>query len=211
MTLSADLCARLAACAERTAHGSARFALTVTLLPRSSDADDWQGGTVRGVVDFDSDRCRLDGDQRAVLDGPATYTEGEAGTWALDDGTSGRWALFHPRVALEALRRACTSAEVVAERRFAVELDRAALDRIVHVGVWPGWVVSAEIVVDGAERVISATLKFQDSSGSAMHQRYEFDRFAGPVRIDLPRSVIAAERLACVDEVPDEARLRRLP
>jgi hypothetical protein len=146
---------------------------------------------MHGVVDFGSDRCRLDGDARLVFDGAATYTELEGGGWIRDAGTPGTRSMFHPRFALEALRRACTNVRAVSGEQFSVELDRSVLDRIVHAGVSPIWAVSAEVRLDQAGRVTNADLKLWDPSepGEAMHLSYSLDGFAGPLTIDLPQVV----------------------
>ena len=77
--------AAVSAAATRTMCGGARVVLSVRMAVPEFD------GRVEysGVVDFDSDRCRLEGDsyvadetapQSTILDGPTTYTlEPEAG------------------------------------------------------------------------------------------------------------------------------------
>jgi hypothetical protein len=188
MPVPDQLLSYLVARAERTGRGSAQVTVSAGPVSNGSPEHDW-GGAMHGVVDFGTDRCRLDGDAVLVFDGPAIYTELENGRWARDEGTPGRWGMCHPRVALEALRRACTSAVAVGAERFSAELDRGVLDRIVHAGLYPGWIVSADVGLDQAGRVALATLMFRDPTEptQGMDLSFAFESFAGPVAIDLPR------------------------
>ena len=84
-----------------------------------------------GVVDFDSDRCRLDGhsyvaDEVApssiIVDGSATFSREPDGRWIFTGGPVGTHGMLHPSGLLDALVQAATSA-----RRSATVRSSSAL------------------------------------------------------------------------------------
>jgi hypothetical protein len=87
--------------ATRTMRGSARVVLTCRMA--APDYDDQL--TYSEIVDFDSDRCRLDGERRVgdetearsvILDGPTTYTTEQDGRWTFTRGAAGTHGMLHP-------------------------------------------------------------------------------------------------------------------
>jgi hypothetical protein len=187
---------------QRTIHGSAQISLRGTLLYESGPSE----REFQGVIDFASDRCQLDGEEgRVVLDGSSEYSELDDGRWSVTQGPPGTWGMFHPRGALEGLRKVSTYVTVLNDGNFSVQLDRDAADAISALGLSPAWTVGANVALDGESRITSLGLTFTDSTPpsaepaptyvGSMCFTFEFTSFGDPVHIDLPptESTISVE------------------
>jgi hypothetical protein len=133
--MDGTLGAAVSAAATRTMRGGAHVRLTVqTSVPDLEALSEYSG-----VVDFDSDRCRLDGEshidgetvpESIILDGPTTYTRESNARWVFARGAEGTRGMFHPSGLLNALVRAQTSAVEVGERSVELGLDHDVLDAL---------------------------------------------------------------------------------
>lgn len=207
MTNPDDPRSLLAAAVERTTHGSAQ--VTVRTLG-SGDFGEDRGEVpedlvleLRGVVDFPSERCRLDGDERLVLAGPATYAALDDGRWTCREGRRGTWDVLHPRGVLESLRKACRTVTGLDDKRFTVELDREALNGIINPRVASAWAVNASVALDDEGRVTGASLRLTEPEAAA-ELIFELGDFGPPVSIELP----PADATISLDDHLDEL-LRR--
>jgi hypothetical protein len=91
----------VSAAATRTMRGGARVGLSVQVpVPDFEALSEYSG-----VVDFDSDRCRLDGESHIggetapgsiILDGPTTYTLESDARWVFARGAEAHAGCFIP-------------------------------------------------------------------------------------------------------------------
>ena len=147
----------VSAAATRTMRGGAQVGLRVqTSVPDFEALSDFSG-----VVDFDSDRCRLDGEshidgetapESIVLDGPTTYTLESDAQWVFARGAEGTRGMLHPSGLLDALVRAQTSAVEVGERSVELVLDHDVLDAAADAGSAPDWQFGSGGRADFAQR-----------------------------------------------------------
>jgi hypothetical protein len=182
---SGDAGAAVAAAAAATVSGSARLAVGVDMAFDEPS----ERLSVSGIVDFESDRCQLDGDATHLrMVGSKTYQQLDDGRWSWQEGAPGTRGMFHPRWMLEALRRAQVSSRALSETEFAVELDRAALARLVDAGVAPEWNANAHVELDAAGRVCQVTycLTTAEESVPSMRVSYELSDFGAHAAVQLP-------------------------
>jgi hypothetical protein len=155
--------APVSAAATRTMCGGARVVLSVRMAVPEFD------GRVEysGVVDFDSDRCRLEGDsyvadetapQSTILDGPTTYTLEPDGRWTFTRGAAGTRGMLHPSGLLDALVNAQTSAVQSGERSVQLSLDYDVLNAAADVGLAPEWESTAIAQLSPSRRIAHVTL-----------------------------------------------------
>ncbi|MGH3320623.1 MAG: hypothetical protein ACRDN9_10640 [Streptosporangiaceae bacterium] len=168
-----------------------------------------------GVVDFASDRCRLDGPESAlVLDGATVYQALRDGRWTRQSGRPGQWSVFHPTWAFEALRLACGTTEVTAPGRMRVRLDREPLAAITFAGLARDWVhITAEVTLDDREHVAAVGIDLvaprANDTDARMQVGFELTGFTAAVDIRVPdpaRTIDLAQYLSeafDTDEWPD--------
>ena len=178
---------------------------------RADFEDAFDDLNLRGVVDFNTDRCALDGEPDETMSmrlaGPDTYALLEDGRWTLDRGPPGSWGAFHPRAPLEAILGARESVVALPDGRFRVELNRDELDRIISAGVFKIWRPHAEVSVDAHGHLSSVQLVLVDANDSdaSMHTLFDFELCDGPLIVDLP----PAEMTIPMTEHVEELRRRR--
>jgi hypothetical protein len=162
---------KVSAAAVRTMSGGAR----VTLSCRISIPDLSSEASLSGVVDFETDRCRLDGQIRAgeesdtqslVLDGSGSYNRLPDGRWTFTSGELGTRGMFHPSGLLEALVHAQTSAVVSPTGSIEVGLDHDELDRRADAGLAHDWNSTAVVELSPSGRVASVVLSHRSEEDS---------------------------------------------
>lgn len=118
-------------------------------------------------MDFDSDRCRLDGESHVagetapesiILDGSTTYTRESNARWVFARGAEGTRGMFHPSGLLDALVRAQTSAVEVGERWVELGLDHDVLDASADAGLAPDWQSTAVARISPSGRISNIAL-----------------------------------------------------
>jgi hypothetical protein len=184
---SGEVGAAVATAVAATVSGSARVAVGVDMaLDETSERL-----SVSGIIDFESDRCQLDGDATHLrMVGAKTYQQLDDGRWSWQEGAPGSRGMFHPRWILEALRGAQISSRALSENEFAVELDRVALARLVDAGVSPTWNANAGVELDVAGRVCQVTfcLTTAEESVPSMCVSYELSDFGAEAAVELPEA-----------------------
>lgn len=187
-------CEYLAGRAKATRRGGARVSVTTQMHDMGSFDPGSADSRQDGVVDFDTDRCRLVGrDCLLVLNGGTEYRAREDGLWTCQGALSGqRWSIYHPRWALEMLQRACGSAERVEPNHWRVHCETAPLAAISTGGLSGEWTrISADITLDTDERIIHVETTLATGGNNASGPRVvftiELTEFATiPPEIDLP-------------------------
>jgi hypothetical protein len=143
--------------------GSARVVMTCRMAV--PDYDDHQAYT--GIVDFESDRCRLDGEpyvedeteaRSVILDGSTTYAPEHHGRWTFTRGAAGTHGMLHPRGLLDALVHAQTSVIASGEHSVEVGLDHEALNAAAGAGLAPDWESTAVVQLSPSGRIARVTL-----------------------------------------------------
>jgi hypothetical protein len=191
---SGDVGAAVATAVAATVSGSARVVVGVDMaLDEPSERL-----SVSGIIDFESDRCQLDGDATHLrMVGAKTYQQLDDGRWSWQEGAPGSRGMFHPRWILEALRGAQISSRALSENEFAVELDRVALARLVDAGVSPTWNANARVELDVTGRVCQVTfclttaeelLTTAEGSVPSMCVSYELSDFGAEAAVQLPEA-----------------------
>lgn len=131
-----DAGAVVLAAATQTMRGAAHVTLSFAMsVPELTEFE--RITELLGVVDFDSDRCRLhgqpsDGAAAAMaFEGPVAYVRQADGRWTWTEGWSGTPSMFDPRWVLEALahaqRSAVTTVPGVVELALEYERSKQAL------------------------------------------------------------------------------------
>jgi hypothetical protein len=150
-----------------------------------------------GVVDFDSERCPLDGESHIggetapgsiILDGPTTYTLESDARWVFARGAEGTRGMFHPSGLLDALVRALTSAVEVGEGSVELVLDHDVLDAAADAGLAPGWRSTAVAQLSPTGRISNIVLTHRSGEDPESLMRVEC-AISEPVQvggIDLP-------------------------
>jgi hypothetical protein len=152
----------LAAAAKRTMRSGARVTLSLrTSVPGFEACSD-----LSGVVDFDSDRCRLNGRIRAgeecepqeeILDGSTSYSRQADGRWTFTTGAIGTHGMLHPAGLLLALIDAQSCARVTKVGTYEVGLDYEQLNALSDIGLAPDWKSTATVECSREGRVTSVT------------------------------------------------------
>ena len=176
-------------------RGSARVNLRV-----QTSVPDFEGLLeCAGLVDFDSDRCRLDGESHGagetaptsiILDGSTSYTRESDARWVFQRGAPGTRGMFHPSGLLRALVRAPTSAAEVGERSVELGLDHDVLDAAADAGLASDWLTTAVAQISPSGRVSNIVLTHRSSEDPVSLIRVEC-AISEPVqvgRIDLPQA-----------------------
>jgi hypothetical protein len=194
---------RLLAAVERIISGAARVRVSV----RAEFENAFDDVDLRGVVDFNTDRCALDGEEDGTMStrlaGPDTYARLEDGRWTLDHGRPGTWGLFHPHAPLEAVRRARERAVALPDGRFHVDLNRDELDQIISAGISKAWRPHAEVSVNehGDLSSVQLVLVDENDSNAWIHTLFEFERCDGPVVVDLPPAEMTITTIEHIEEL----------
>jgi hypothetical protein len=183
----------VSAAASRTMRGSARVSLSV-----QTSVTDFEGlSEYSGVVDFDSDRCRLDGKSHVagdtapasiILDGSATYIRETDARWVFARGAEGTRGMLHPSGLLDALVRAQTSAVRAGEHSVELDLDHDGLDGAADAGLASDWRSTAIAQISPGGRIANIVLTHRSGEDSVSSIRLEC-RISEPVEvggIDLP-------------------------
>lgn len=210
MTTSDALRAAIEVAVQRTVRGSALVTVRSVLLVDRAGIEGDIDGVLYGVIDFASDRCRLDSDKQRVLDGrgtlvlagAASYQQLDDGRWTYMQGPLGPRGLMHPRTFLEALRLAFRTATAGAENQLVVELDRDTLNGIVDAGVADGVSVRALVACDDHGRIARVSLDLTDGEDSTpyLHLILDLEQSDGAVSIELPPAELTISARARIDE-----------
>ena len=185
--------ATVSAAAAGTMCGGAR----VRLMVRTSVPEFDARLEYRGVVDFDNDRCRLDGhsyvaDELApssmILDGSTTYTREADGGWTFTSGPIGTRGMLHPSGLLDALVRAATSARRSADGSVVVGLDYEVLNACADAGLAPDWASTAVawLPATGRIRRVVLTHRSREDPDAFTQLECEISEAAQVGPIDLP-------------------------
>jgi hypothetical protein len=168
----------VSAAATRTMRGGAQVGMRVqTSVPDFEVLSEYSG-----VVDFDSDRCRLDGEshiegetapESIILDGPTTYTRESDARWVFARGAEGTRGMFHPSGLLDALVRAQTSAVKVGERSVELVLDHDVLDAAADAGLAPDWQSTAVAQISPSGRISNIVLTHRSGEDPDSRMRVE--------------------------------------
>jgi hypothetical protein len=166
--------AELASAARRTMRGGARVTLTCrTSVPEFDACSD-----LSGVVDFDSDRCRLSGRIRAgeesapqeeIFDGSTSYSRQADGRWTFTTGAVGTHGMLHPTWLLLALIDAQSSARLNEVGAYEVGLNYDQLNALADIGLAPDWESTAIVECSRAKRVSSVTCTHRSREDPAHH------------------------------------------
>jgi hypothetical protein len=155
-----------------------------TMGTRPVGADQWCG-----VVDFESDRCRLE--PKGVFDRSVAYTHLGDGEWMAQAEEGDRWPPFHPCWALEALTSAVLSAtpRLGGWRQLDVQLCPDRLGALTPLArSWES--VSATVTLDSQDRVRRVAIDLlEEPSAASEHLVFEFDQFGVGADIELPMSL----------------------
>ena len=169
-----------------------------------------------GLVDFDCDRCRLDGEsdtagetapESVVLDGPTTYTRELDARWVFARGAAGTRGMLHPSGLLDALVHAQTSAAAAGERSVQLGLDHATLDAAADAGLAPDWWSSAIVQVSPGGRIANIVLTHRSAVDPDCVLRLECS-ISEPVpvdAIDLPPAETTISMLAKIEAGHDQS------
>lgn len=188
--------AAVSAATTRTICGGARVVLTCRMAMPDYDAQ----LAFSGIVDFDTDRCRLAGESHAegesekqsvILDGPTTYTRGQDGRWTVTRGGAGTHGMLHPRGLLDALADAQTSAVASAPDSVEVGLDHDALNAAADAGLAPEWRSAAVVQLSPTGRIARVTLTHRS--------REDPDAW-----IEVDCTITEPERVGAIDLPPPE-------
>jgi hypothetical protein len=191
----------------RTMCGGARVELKVQASgPEYDELSEYSG-----VVDFDSDRCRLDGERHVegetapisvILDGPTTYFLESDARWVFTRGNAGTRGMLHPCGLLDALVHAQTSAVTVGEHSIKVELDHAKLDAVADAGLAPDWQSTAVAEISSTGRIAHVVLTHCSAEDPESLIRVEW-AISEPVqvgRVDLPPAETTISLAARIEE-----------
>jgi hypothetical protein len=202
----------VSAAATRTMRGGAQVGLSLqTLVPGLEALSEFSG-----VVDFDSDRCRLDGEshidgetaaESIILDGPTTYTRESDARWVFARGAKGTRGMFHPSGLLDALVRAQTSAVEVGERSVELGLDQNVLDAAADAGLAPDWQSTAVARISPSGRISNIVLTHRSGEDPDSLMRVEC-AISEPVQvggIDLPPPATTISLAATIEQEHDQA------
>jgi hypothetical protein len=200
----------VSAAATRTMHGGARVRLKVeTSVPEFEGLSEYSG-----VVDFESDRCRLDGESHVagetapdsiILDGPTTYIRELDARWVFSRGAAGTRGMFHPSVLLHALLHVQTSAAAAGEDSLELDLDHDALDAAADVGLAPDWQSAAIAQISPSGRIANIVLTHRSGEDPDSLIRIEC-AISEPVEvaeIDLPPAESTISLAAKIEEGRD--------
>ncbi len=186
--MSGTLGEAVSAAAMRTMRGGAQVGLKVhTSVP------DFEGlSEYSGVVDFDMDRCRLDGEshiagetapESAILDGPTTYTRESDARWVFTRGGVGTRGMLHPGGLLNALVQAQTSVVAAAEDSVELGLDHDVLDAAADAGLAPDWQSTAVARISPTGRISNIVLTHRSVEDPDSLMRVEC-AISEPVEVD---------------------------
>lgn len=145
--MDSDAGAVVSAAAMQTMRGGAHVTVSWQMsVPEFEGKDQYVG-----LVDFDGDRCRLDGQadpaaQALAFEGPVSYTRQADGRWTWTKGASGTHNLFDPRWALEALAHAQKSAVTTAADVVELALEYERLNASTDIGLSRDWDQSTAVV-----------------------------------------------------------------
>ncbi len=192
--MAGDPGAVVSAAAIRTMRGSARVTLTGRVSVPEYDGDN----EYVGIVDFGSDRCRLDpaasGGEGAkapmMCDGSVLYMRQQNGRWTWTTGAPGTHNMFDPRWSLEALVHARVSADAAGPLGVELKLDYDALNAGTDIGLSPDWNESTAVVQLSAEGRIARVILTHHSRGHPeawMRFDHEISERGPAFTIDLPR------------------------
>jgi hypothetical protein len=210
--MSGTLGETVTAAATRTMRGGAEVRLRVqTSVPDFEALSEFSG-----VVDFDSDRCRLNGESylagetardSIILDGPTTYTRECDARWVSVRGAEGTRGMFHPSGLLDALVRAQTSAVEVGERSVQLGLDHDVLDAAADAGLAPDWQSTAVAQISPSGRISNIVLTHRSGEDPDSLVRVEC-AISEPVQvggIDLPPPDTTMSLAAKIEQDHDHA------
>lgn len=158
--MARDAGAVVGAAAMQTMRGRAH----VTVAVRMSVPEFEGNAQYVGIVDFDGDRCRLDGQADAAgeamaFNGPVAYTRQADGRWTWATGAPGTHNMFDPRWALEALAHAQRSAVASATDLVELALEYETLNAGTDIGLSGDWDESTAVVqLSPNGRIAQATL-----------------------------------------------------
>jgi hypothetical protein len=202
----------VSAAATRTMHGSAQVRLTVqTTVPEYDALSEYSG-----VADFDSDRCRLDGESHVagqtapvsiILDGPTTYIRELDARWDFSRGAAGTRGMFHPSVLLDALAGAQTSATAAGEHSVKLDLDHDVLDAATDAGLARDWQSTAVAQISSSGRIANIVLTHRSGEDPDSLIRIEC-AISEPVEvdeIDLPPAEATVSLAVRIEEGEDQA------
>jgi hypothetical protein len=202
----------VSAAATRTMRGGAEVELRVQMsVPDFEALSEYVG-----VVDFDSDRCRLDGESHVageaapasiILDGSTTYTRESDARWVFGRGAEGTRGMFHPSGLLDALVRAQTSAVEVGERLVELGLDHDVLDASADAGLAPDWQSTAVARISPGGRISNIALTHRSGEDPDSLIRVECV-ISEPVQvggIDLPPPDMTISLTAKIEQEHDRA------
>jgi hypothetical protein len=179
------------AAAMQTMRGSAHVALRWRM-----SIPEFEGAALYvGIVDFDRDRCRLDGQGDAAgealaFDGSTSYMRQADGRWRWTKGAAGTHSMFDPRWALEALAHAQRSAVAIATDVVELTLDYDMLNAGTDIGLAPDWEESTAVVrLSADEGIARATLTYRnhDHPDTSMWFDYRLTGEAAPGQVELPK------------------------
>ncbi|MGH2844052.1 MAG: hypothetical protein ACRDKL_10780 [Solirubrobacteraceae bacterium] len=196
----------------RTMCGGARVGLRVQVsVPAFEGLAEYSG-----VVDFDDDRCRLDGESHVagetvrgsvMLDGPTTYTRESDARWVFTRGDAGTRGMLHPSGLLDALVHAQTSAVAAGEHSVELELDHDVLDAGADSGLAPEWRSTAVAQISPSGRIAHIVLTHRSDEDPDSLMRVEC-AISEPVqigRVDLPPAEITISLAAKIEQAHDQA------
>jgi hypothetical protein len=167
-----------------------------------------------GIVDFDGDRCRLDGQadaaaQAMAFDGPVSCTRQADGRWTSTKGAPGTHNMFDPRWALEALAHAQRSAVATATHVVELELEYETLNAGTDIGLSRDWDESTAVVqLTASGRIARATLTHRSHRHPDAWMRFDYQitESPGPAPVELPKpeaTIPLTQYLAGADGEPD--------
>jgi hypothetical protein len=160
--MSIEAGAELVAAAGRTMRAGAR----VTVNCRTSVPGFEACSELSGVVDFDSDRCRLTGrisagedsaPQEEILDGSTSYSRQADGCWTFTTGAVGTHGMLHRVGLLLALIDAQSSVHLAKSGTYEVDLDYEQLNDLSDIGLAPDWESTATVECSREGRVSAVT------------------------------------------------------
>jgi hypothetical protein len=155
-----------------------RAGAQVTLSCRTSVPGFDACSDLSGVVDFDSDRCRLRGriwaDEESapvdeMLDGPTRYARQADGRWTFTTGAVGTYGILHPAGLLLAVIDAQSSVRFTELGTYEVELNYDQLNAFSDIGLAPDWKSSATVECSREGRVSSVTCTHRSREDPVHH------------------------------------------
>ena len=165
-------------------------------------------------MDFDSDRCRLDGESRVagetapesiILDGPTTYIRESDARWVFGRGAEGTRGMLHPSGLLDALVGAHTSAVEVGDRWVELVLDHDVLDAAADAGLAADWRSSAVARISPSGRISNIVLTHRSGEDPDSLLRVECE-ISEPLQvgaIDLPPAETTISLAAKIEQAHD--------